>query len=567
MRLSKVILFVISLVLVVGIAQAKINQNGALIIPKTSVAPVIDGNVDPIWRLVDATWLNYSMGDQKVDPWSDCAGWAKLLYDDSKVYGLYYVQDNVVDTISNTNWKMDGVEWYCDVSNTHTATVTVGQAGSTALQYCLRPREPVDSVKTAVQKGLDYKWLLDTASINNGGPVGYYLEFSFSLDSLGFETPPAVGKVISTQFQIDDNDNTVGERIHVTNWHYSPLNNDYQATAGWGDAVLGDLIDLKYVFLKTSTAPVIDGNLDAIWNDANQITMDFVQAQGAAGFLAPQAEVTDQDWRFYGLYDDTNIYGLFTVYDDVVDTISNTNWKMDGVEFYIDVSNTHTATVTVGQAGSTAYQYCLRPREPVDSVKTAVQKGLDYKWKLLNTVTNDSVFSSRSGWQLEFKLSLDSLGFTTPAVPGPIFSTQFQTDDNDNGVGERIHTTNWWFSPLNNDYQATAGWGDGKLGPMIPSVGVATQSGQVARSFELAQNYPNPFNPSTEISFTLAKSAKVRLAVYNLLGKEVAVLVNGTMSAGYHPVTFNAKNLSSGVYFYKLEAGSTVLAKKMMLLK
>ena len=96
---------------------------------------------------------------------------------------------------------------------------------------------------------------------------------------------------------------------------------------------------------------------------------------------------------------------------------------------------------------------------------------------------------------------------------------------------------------------------------------VAGNSGQIIRGFELAQNYPNPFNPSTEISFSLAKSEKVKLAVYNLLGKEVAVLVNGMRNAGSQTVTFDAKNLSSGVYFYKLEAGSTVLAKKMMLLK
>ena len=85
--------------------------------------------------------------------------------------------------------------------------------------------------------------------------------------------------------------------------------------------------------------------------------------------------------------------------------------------------------------------------------------------------------------------------------------------------------------------------------------------------YELAQNYPNPFNPSTEISFTLAKSGKVKLAVYDILGKEIAVLVNGMRNAGSQTATFNAKNFSSGVYFYKLEAGNTVLAKKMILLK
>jgi hypothetical protein len=143
---------------------------------------------------------------------------------------------------------------------------------------------------------------------------------------------------------------------------------------------------------------------------------------------------------------------------------------------------------------------------------------------------------------------------------------QLQDCDNDLTTENRIHIQKWWNFIDDNDWQQTLRWGDAVLGTST-GVGVAAQSGQIARSFELAQNYPNPFNPSTEISFTLAKSGKVRLTVYNLLGKEVAVLVNGMRNAGSQTVTFDAKNLSSGVYFYKLEAGSTMIAKKMMLLK
>jgi hypothetical protein len=554
MRLSKVLLFVISLVLVVGIAQAKVNKDGALIIPKTSVVPVIDGKVDAIWNLVDATWLENSFGSQKIDPWSNFAGWAKFLYDDSKIYGLFYVQDDYVDSTSTQDWQMDRIEFYTDVNHTH---VSGSQLAAPAYQLNLAPGQPIDSIKNAIKKGLDYKWLLDTASVNNDGPSGYFVEFCYSLDSLGYTTPVSIGDEFSLQFQAGDNDGD--GRIHQLNWHISPLNADYQCTSGWGDGVFGDLIDTKYVFLKTTTAPVIDGNLDAIWKDANQITMDYVQPV--------MAEVTDLDWRFYGLYDDKNIYGLFTVYDNVVDSVSTQDWQMDRVEFYIDVNNTH---LSGSQLAAPAYQLNLALAQPIDSIKHATQKGLDYKWALVNqldgaSITNDSIFSSRSGYQLEFKFSLDSLGFTTPPTIGDAFSFQAQAGDND-GEG-RIHTSNWWYSPLNADYQCTAGWGDAKFGPLVGTVGVATKSGQVARSFELAQNYPNPFNPSTEISFTLAKSEKVKLAVYNLLGKEVAVLVNGTRNAGPQTVTFNAKNLSSGVYFYKLEAGSSVLAKKMMLLK
>lgn len=85
--------------------------------------------------------------------------------------------------------------------------------------------------------------------------------------------------------------------------------------------------------------------------------------------------------------------------------------------------------------------------------------------------------------------------------------------------------------------------------------------------FELAQNYPNPFNPSTSISFTIPQSGNVKLAVYNLLGQEVAVLVNEFREAGTYDVEFNAGNLNSGVYLYKLEANGSTFIKKMTLLK
>ncbi|MEQ9309569.1 MAG: T9SS type A sorting domain-containing protein [Balneolaceae bacterium] len=85
--------------------------------------------------------------------------------------------------------------------------------------------------------------------------------------------------------------------------------------------------------------------------------------------------------------------------------------------------------------------------------------------------------------------------------------------------------------------------------------------------FSLDQNYPNPFNPSTNINFAIPKSSKVQLVVYNLLGQQVATLVDRDLSAGNHAVRFEASQLSSGVYIYRIQAGSFVQTKKMMLIK
>jgi len=86
-------------------------------------------------------------------------------------------------------------------------------------------------------------------------------------------------------------------------------------------------------------------------------------------------------------------------------------------------------------------------------------------------------------------------------------------------------------------------------------------------TYKLDQNYPNPFNPSTVINFTIPKAGNVTLKVYNTLGQEVATLVNEYKNASNYQVTFNANNLSSGIYFYTINAGDFSLTKKMMLIK
>ena len=89
----------------------------------------------------------------------------------------------------------------------------------------------------------------------------------------------------------------------------------------------------------------------------------------------------------------------------------------------------------------------------------------------------------------------------------------------------------------------------------------------VPKDINLLQNYPNPFNPVTEIKFTLPEAARVTLRVYNIIGQEVASLVNGIEEAGFHSVKFEGSNLPSGTYIYRLQAGSVVQTKKMVLLK
>jgi hypothetical protein len=98
-------------------------------------------------------------------------------------------------------------------------------------------------------------------------------------------------------------------------------------------------------------------------------------------------------------------------------------------------------------------------------------------------------------------------------------------------------------------------------------VGLGDDVNGIVSDYELGQNYPNPFNPSTKIAFSVPKQGNVTLKVYNLLGQEVATLLNEVKTAGVHEVSFNGIDLSSGVYFYTLTSGDFVSTKKMMLIK
>ncbi|HZW38489.1 MAG TPA: T9SS type A sorting domain-containing protein [Ignavibacteriaceae bacterium] len=96
---------------------------------------------------------------------------------------------------------------------------------------------------------------------------------------------------------------------------------------------------------------------------------------------------------------------------------------------------------------------------------------------------------------------------------------------------------------------------------------VYVEDNNIPNVYSLSQNYPNPFNPSTTIKYSIPKAEKVKVTVFNILGKQVTDLVNEYKEAGNYQVNFNADNLSSGTYFYKIQAGSFTETKKMLLLK
>jgi hypothetical protein len=105
------------------------------------------------------------------------------------------------------------------------------------------------------------------------------------------------------------------------------------------------------------------------------------------------------------------------------------------------------------------------------------------------------------------------------------------------------------------------------LPPIPPIVSVDDELSAQSEDFNLFQNYPNPFNPTTTIRYSITKPDLVRIKIYDILGREVKTLVNELKQTGSYEVQFDASGLASGIYLCRIESGSFIQTKKMMLLK
>jgi len=131
------------------------------------------------------------------------------------------------------------------------------------------------------------------------------------------------------------------------------------------------------------------------------------------------------------------------------------------------------------------------------------------------------------------------------------------------GFGARMPKGGEAMAPA--DLQTIIAWVKG--GAVENTTSAGESGAPLLRTFDLQQNYPNPFNPSTRIRFSVPSAGPVRLAVYDAVGREAAVIVNGVLPAGSYEYPFSGRGLSSGTYYYRLEADGSVSTKKFILTK
>lgn len=296
---------------------------------------------------------------------------------------------------------------------------------------------------------------------------------------------------------------------------------------------------LSQVILGTSmdeTAPLITGASTLVQITSNtkycRIIPDF-----SGSYTISSSSSTDPVGYLYN-----SVGGFLTMNDDY----SSLDFRIDftltsGSTYYIGIYNLdgYTTNITLNISGGG-----LLPVELTSFTADIVKSKVQLKWQTATEVNN-------YGFEIERNINniWEKIGFV---------------EGNGNSNSEKNYS--FQDSPTTEgvySYRLKQIDFDGKF----EYSSVVEVDFKTVNDFALEQNYPNPFNPTTSISYSLPQNEFVTLKVYDVIGNEVATLVNTLQESGKHVVNFNASNLSSGIYFYKLTAGSFSQINKMLLVK
>lgn len=287
-------------------------------------------------------------------------------------------------------------------------------------------------------------------------------------------------------------------------------------------------VDPDYFYIKTTDQ---DGNGIAV----NNITLSIAPS----GSLNPTSVNTNAS----GISPDVQVIGtttgVITATGDVI-IPQGITYTCTGKQRLV------IAKPCIGERRTTADWGAL-PVELTSFTSTVSGRNVTLKWTTASELNN-------SGFDIERKLSGTESWTVVGNVAGNGTSTVSQNYSfTDRNVASGVYNYRMKQIDYNGNFEYFNLSSEVQIG--------------VPAAFELNQNYPNPFNPSTKISFGLPKDGNVTLKIYDFLGKEVATLVNEYKNAGYYTVDFNASNLTSGVYFYKMESNGQFKVMKMSLVK
>jgi hypothetical protein len=311
----------------------------------------------------------------------------------------------------------------------------------------------------------------------------------------------------------------------------------------------------SYLFTWNGGLKKVDSLGNEIWDKERNLMIQYVIQTNDSGY----AFTGFNGWTGNLQLDKTDIYGDIVWTREYQDTIA-----LGGV----CLEQTSDGGYMILANDENYYLRLFRTNELGDSLWTKAYGGSENDFGEFFTKTPDggyiivgSTESFGAGGSDVWLIKIDSLGNTqwTKTLGGA---------EDDYGKYVQV-TSDGGYIVTGNTYSYGQGDSDVwviKLAP-DPLLDIESNNDIVISDFKLTQNYPNPFNPNTTIKYQIPKMNYVTLKLYDVLGSEIATLVNEEIPAGVYEVQFDASSLASGIYFYRLQAGNFVESKKMVLLK
>ena len=612
------------------IATGAYAENFFLPFMQKVVDPItIDGNLDE-WNFCftfdanQSTILDNSrtysyMPDDDID----ISGKVMFMWDENHLYMAAIVRDDLPGVLPQPpDWSADAVEIY--IGNYHVGFVPWDQSGYTTI-----PDE--NNGDFACQLVVYYDGDADTCRIHQYSPVagtihsefsaaagvlwenyeGYNLEAKIAWDDIQsnngntFDLLP--GDIIPFTIQLYDRDEYDEDDFQMYSFSEEGSPAWQNPGKGWqvievrGERESGYYKDAS-PYLKMAKEPVqVDGYLDE-WNFCFPVSMNQTSVPEYSRAITngwfPEDNI-DLSSNLMFMYDEDYLYFGASVMDDVPGVIPERGyWSADAVEIYIgnyDIGAMGTIPAHGGLKNSgdslDMQMSFYADEDPAQSHIKLWQPGTASVWDLeaMDSAIASTLWETGEGYNIEGRISLADLAeqvdeakqrtFDFAGNIGAVFPCTYSLYDRDEWDTDDFNCYQYvndaaapWQGP------GAGGWEGVEIVPksLYDVLGelwttytdvAKDEPGVAVTDYSLSQNYPNPFNPITTIEFSLNRSGHVSLSVFNILGEQVATVVNGTLSPGVHRVQFDAASLTGGFYFYKLETAGYSEVKRMVLLK
>ncbi|MBN2103508.1 T9SS type A sorting domain-containing protein [bacterium] len=500
-------------------------------VPVAALPPVIDGVPDPVWASVCAVPMERPAldgGNTAPEDWLDCYANFRMMIDHEACYLFIEAHDEMLNTSAQESQFKDSFELYFAPDRGSAAALLKVNSDVLQLRYVYG--------ETGESTGI----LPDSECRFQDTETGYHLEIKIPAGNV------AAGLTFGDQFRFDicmnDNDGAGPEHC----WTWSSARSDITDNPDCLGVVriIDYSAEYPMLILQAPSVPVIDGSEnEPAWEDIPWIGSNtFVKHSGGEPLTPPFDIQTADGWndcrfRCKLMWLEDRLYFYGDVYDDQPETSHSDYWMNDGFQIFIDGNNDKGISTDAND-----HEYMFLPSD---------------------AVSGNPVFTlTENGWTAEAVMDVgEDTGI--PLEPGHLMGMEIQLNDNDDAG--RDLWCRWW-SDDDISWSHPSILGTVKLDGEISDIGEAQAASEI-RDFYLFQNFPNPFNPCTCIRYSVPRAYLVRLTLFDLLGREVAVLVNEAKTAGVYSAVWNGRDHAAGIYLCRLRAGDFRMTKKLVLQK